>query len=81
MFYEPMITKKEINKDQIEKKHINDFDEEEIIIEYRKIVPTQEMIEELDKAMKTYQEALDVKRKREKRIFDLQQIVKAGGVV
>ena len=70
----------EFTEDMIEKKHIEEFNEEEIVVVRRKIVPTKEMVEELEKAMKSYQEALDVKRTREKRIFDLQQIANGGGV-
>ena len=64
----------------IEKRHIEDYNENDIVVVRRRITPTKEMVEELEKAMKTYQEALDVKRTREKRIHDLQQIVHAGGV-
>jgi hypothetical protein len=80
LFYEPVVQKKIITEDLVEKRQIEEFIEQEIVVERREIVPTQEMVEELEKAMKTYQEALDVKRTRSKRISELQEIVKAGGV-
>ena len=48
--------------------------------EIKKQMPSKEMLEELEKAMKAYQETLDIKRKREKKMFDLEQIAKQGGV-
>lgn len=38
------------------------------------------MLEALDKAIKEYQAALDIKRAREKKIFDLEAIAAKGGV-
>jgi len=42
--------------------------------------PTPQMLEDLEKAMKEYQAALDIKRAREKKIYDLKEIAAKGGV-